>query len=76
MASTTLTIRLNQEDKDYIAAYAAMNRKSVASIVLESVLERIEDEMDVRLYDIAKAEFEKNPVTYTLDEVEQDLGIF
>jgi len=75
MGTTTITIRLNQEDKDLIKAYAEINRKSVASIMLESVLDRIEDEMDIKLYEQAKAEFVANPVTYSLDEAEQILGI-
>ena len=75
MSTTTITIRLNQEDKDLIKAYADLNRKSIASIMLESVLDRIEDEMDIKLYEQAKAEFMENPVTYSLDEVEQILGI-
>ena len=75
MASTTLTIRLAQEEKDIILSYAAINRKSVAAIMLESVMERIEDELDIRLYAEAKAEFEQNPVTYTLAEVEHDLKL-
>ena len=75
MTSTTLTIRLDQEEKDFIAAYAMLNRKSVAAVVLESVLDRIEDEMDIRLYNKAKAEFEKDPVTYSHEEVGRELGL-
>ena len=75
MGSTTLTIRLDQEDKDFIKAYASLKRRPVASIMLESVLERIEDEMDLRLYEEAKAEFDKNPVTYSHEEIGRKLGL-
>jgi hypothetical protein len=75
MPSTTLTIRLSPEEKDFIRSYASLNRKTVAALMLESVMDRIEDELDLRLYDEAKAEFEENPVSYTLDEVEQELGL-
>lgn len=41
----------------------------------QSVLEKIEDEIDLKLYQEAKDDFEKNPKTYTLDEVEKELGL-
>jgi uncharacterized protein (DUF1778 family) len=75
MPSTTLTIRLDQEEKDLIAAYAELNRKSVAAIVLESILDRIEDEMDIKLYDQAKAENAKNPKTYSHEELGRELEL-
>jgi uncharacterized protein (DUF1778 family) len=75
MPSTTLTIRLSQEEKEFIRSYAELNRKSVAAVMLESVMDRIEDELDLKLYEKAKAEFEDNPVTYTLDEVERELEL-
>ncbi|MDR2196736.1 MAG: DUF1778 domain-containing protein [Coriobacteriales bacterium] len=75
MPSTTLTIRLSPEEKAFIRSYASLNRKTVAALMLESVMDRIEDDLDLRLYDEAKAEFEENPVSYTLDEVEQELGL-
>jgi uncharacterized protein (DUF1778 family) len=75
MASTTLSIRLSQDEKDFIRSYAELNRKSVATVVLESVMDRIEDDFDLKLYEQAKAQFEADPTTYTLDEVERELGL-
>jgi uncharacterized protein (DUF1778 family) len=75
MPSTTLTIRLDQEERNLIAACAELNRKPIASIVLDSVLDRIEDEMDIKLYQQAKAEFDKDQIIHLHTEAGQELGI-
>ncbi len=38
-------------------------------------LKRIEDEVDIELFDCAYLEFFKNPKTYTIDEVIKELDI-
>ena len=38
-------------------------------------MERIEDEYDLRAYQKAMENFRKDPTTYSLDEVERELGL-
>ena len=38
-------------------------------------MERIEDEYDLKVYKKAMQEFKKNPVTYSLEEVEKELNL-
>lgn len=71
----TISVRLNDEDTALIQKYAELNGMSVSELVRQSVLERIEDEYDLKAYEKAIKEFRANPVTYTLDEVEQELGL-
>ncbi|MDR0853195.1 MAG: DUF6290 family protein [Clostridiales Family XIII bacterium] len=71
----TISLRLNEEDTQLIKKYAELNKMSVSELVRQSVLEKIEDEYDLRIYEAAMKEFKKNPVTYTLDEVEAELGL-
>lgn len=52
-----------------------MNKMSISDLIRQSVLERIENEYDLELFDKAMAEYKANPVTYSLDEVEKDLGL-
>lgn len=75
MSSTTLSIRLEQSEKDAIMAYANLHGKSAADIVRESLFEKLEDELDLHLYEVALAEYKKNPKTYTLEEVGAELGL-
>lgn len=71
----TISIRLNDEDTELIKSYAALNGITVSELVREAVLERIEDEYDLKAYEAAMAEYKKNPTTYTLSEIERELDL-
>ena len=69
------SLRLSDEDATLIRRYADMNGLTVSEPVRRSVIKRIEDELDLKLYEKAMADFKADPVTYTLDEVESELGL-
>ena len=71
----TFSLRLNDSDSDLIKKYAALNKMSVSELIRQSVIERIEDEYDLELFHKAMAEYKKNPITYSLDEIEKELGL-
>lgn len=71
----TLSLRLSDEDAMLIRKYAEMNGMTVSDVIRSSVIDRIEDEFDLKLYEKALANFKADPVTYTLDEVESELGL-
>ena len=55
--------------------YAELNGITVSELVRRSVIERIEDEHDVKAYKEGLAGFEADPVVYSLDEVEKELDL-
>lgn len=65
----TISVRLNDEDSTLFKKYAEMNGISISELVRQAVLERIEDEYDLKAYERAMEEYRKNPVTYTHEEV-------
>ena len=69
----TISLRLSDEDTLLIKKYAELNRLSVSDLIRQSVMERIENEYDLEMFDKAMEEYRKNPVTYTLDDVEREL---
>jgi len=71
----SLSVRLSEEEEALFRAYAEIKKISVSDLLRQSVIERIEEEFDLELFKQALAEYQKNPVTYTLDEVEKALGI-
>lgn len=71
----TISLRLSDEDALLIKKYAELNRLSVSDLIRQTVMERIETEYDLETFDKAMAEYKKNPVTYSLDEVERELGL-
>ena len=70
-----ISVRLSNEDSELFKRYAAMHGISVSELVRRSVMEKIEDEYDLKVYERVLKEYEKNPVTYTMDEVGRELGL-
>lgn len=58
-----------------IKKYAELNKRSVSDLIRQTVMERIENEYDLELFDKAVKEYKNNLVTYSLDEVEKELGL-
>lgn len=71
----TISLRLSEEDTLLIKKYAEINSLSVSELIRQSVMEKIENEYDLEIYSKALAEYKENPVTYSLDEVEKELGL-
>ena len=71
----TISFRLSETDSVLFKKYAEMNGISISELVRRSVLEHIEEEYDLQAYEKALVEYKENPITYTLDEVEKELGL-
>ena len=71
----TISLRLSEEDTILIKKYAELNKLSVSDLIRQSVIERIENEYDLEVFDKALKEYKSNPVTYSLDDVERELGL-
>lgn len=71
----TISVRLNDKDTELIKSYAEINNISLSDLIRNAVFEKIEDEYDLECYHKAIQEYRKNPKTYTLDEVKEELGL-
>ncbi|MCI8647381.1 MAG: CopG family transcriptional regulator [Firmicutes bacterium] len=71
----TISVRLNDADAELIKQYAELNHISVSELVRQAVMEKIEEDYDLAMYYEAKAEHEKNPVTYSHEEVKKMLEL-
>lgn len=71
----TISVRLNEEDTRLMKIYAEMNNISMSDLIRNAVIEKIEDEYDLKCYEQAMEEYKENPNTYTLDEVKKELGL-
>ncbi len=56
-------------------SYAEIHGLSLSELFRQSVLERIEDEFDLKAYEAALEEYKKNPVSYTHAEICQMLEV-
>ena len=71
----TISVRLSEKDTELIKTYAEMNNISLSDLIRNAVLEKIEDEYDLECYNKAIKEHKKNPKTYTMKEVKEELGL-
>jgi len=70
-----ISLRLSEEETQLIKDYAALHNISISDLFRQSVMEKIEDEYDLNCYEKAIKAFKEDPTTYTLDEVEKELGL-
>ena len=71
----TISVRLSEEDTRLMKVYAEMNNISMSDLIRNAVIEKIEDEYDLKCYEQAMEDYKENPNTYTLDEVKKELGL-
>ena len=72
----TISVRLSDKDTELIKAYAKMNNISLSDLVRNAVLEKIEDEYDLKSYYEAMEEYKKNPKTFTHEEIKEMMRIW
>ncbi len=69
----TYSFELDEDTQKFAETYASETGETVGELAKKILLERIEDIMDLRLYEQSKAEYEADPQTYSLDEIEREL---
>lgn len=72
----TISVRLSDKDTELIKKYADINNISLSDLIRNAVIEKIEDEYDLKCYYEAMEEYKKNPKTYTIEEVKEELGLW
>lgn len=72
-----LTIRISKQDKELLKDFADFNGISVSNLLRQSALERIENEIDIKLYqranNIMKEMTDDDVISH--DELISDLGL-
>lgn len=70
-----VSIRMTDEERKLAEAYAKLNGTTLSDSIKKAYFEKIEDEFDVALAKEAFKEYEKNPKTYSLEEMKELLGL-
>lgn len=70
-----VSIRMTEEEKQLGVAYAKLNGSSLSEAMKRAYFEKIEEEYDIALADAALREYEKNPKTYSHEDVKKILGL-
>ncbi len=69
-----ISVRLKAEEEALIRSFAKMHGISISELIRKSVMEQIEEEYDLKILRKALEEHEKDPVTYSHEEVRKMLG--
>ena len=70
-----VSIRMTQEEKELADAYAKLNGVSLSEAIKRAYFEKIEEEYDIALADAALREYEKDPKTFSHEEVKKMFGL-
>ena len=70
-----ISMRVNEEEATLMKSYAQVKGMTLSDLVRKCVLEHIEDEIDLKAFRAAKEDFAANPQTFSLEEVEKELGL-
>lgn len=68
----TFSLYLNAQDETLLRIYAKQHNMTISELLRSSVIERIEDEIDLPSFDTAMAAMTK---TITLVEAKHELGL-
>lgn len=72
----TISVRLSDKDTELIKAYTEMNGISLSDLVRKAIIEKIEDEYDLKCYYEAMEEYKESPKTYTHEEVKEMMELW
>lgn len=70
----SITLRINDDENKLIRDYAKANNITISELMRQSVLEKIEDEIDLEIYNHAMKEHKENPQDISFDEMMDELG--
>ena len=70
-----VSIKMTKKEKEIAEAYANKRGLSLEEAIKVAFFEKVEDEYDIALADKALKEYEKDPKTYSMEEVKKMLGI-
>ncbi|WP_161879340.1 type II toxin-antitoxin system RelB family antitoxin [Alkalibacterium sp. MB6] len=69
-----ITLRIDSQEDKLIREYAKANNMSVSALIRSSVLEKIEDEIDLDLYNQAMKEHKEHPQSITFEDMLKELS--
>lgn len=72
----SITLRINDDENRLIRSYAKVKNISISELMRQSVLEKIEDEIDLDIYNQAMKEHNENPQDISFNEMMNELGFY
>jgi RHH-type transcriptional regulator, rel operon repressor / antitoxin RelB len=64
-----ISVRLSPKELQLIKRYAELQGVSISDLIRQTLFEKIEDDVDIILYEKARKAFNKHPKTISMDDV-------
>lgn len=71
----TISIRLDEKDARLFKDYAKTKNLTLSTLVRDSVLEKIEDEIDLKIYHESMTSHKENPEEISFDDMIKELKL-
>ena len=71
MIMAVVTLRLNEQEQEFFKKYADFTGQKLSTLFKDALLEKIEDAYDLKIAEQALVEYEKNPVSYSVEEMRE-----
>ncbi|MBT2732027.1 type II toxin-antitoxin system RelB family antitoxin [Carnobacterium sp. ISL-102] len=71
---TVVSLRIDTQEEQLIKEYAKANNISVSALFRNAVLEKIEDEIDLSLYNQAMSEHKEDPKSISFEDMLKELA--
>ena len=72
---SVLSVRMSDAEYNALQKFAKANNVSMNQAIKDAFFEKLEDEYDLEVFDKAYAEYLKDPKTYSLDEIIEELNL-
>ena len=69
------SIRFSPEEQMLIEQYASIRGWTITDVVRKATIEMIEDELDIEICRKALKNYEKDPKTYSHEDIKKELGL-
>ncbi len=70
-----ISVRLNEQEEELLKPMLSLWMKHLSTLFKKALLEKIEDEFDLKVGQKALAEYEQDPVTYSVAEMRAKYGL-
>ena len=71
-----ITIRVSDDENRLIRDYAKAHNINISELIRQSVLEKIENEIDLKIFNQLLKEHEEDPQDISFNEMNSDLGFY
>lgn len=75
MGTIVKSIRFSEEEEKAISDYANFANKSFSDVVKSAILEKLEDEYDIKVGEAAYEEYLSNPVSNPIEDLFEEFDV-